>query len=112
MAKLHETICGQTSIFTTVETDVQAHSTQTITIQWGMSWHVYQNDPHATVASMCRTGAPEVSEFYASEAWPSLEPSLGNSGTYGELRPHGVRQLLERKAALKQMGVDCRHGSI
>ena len=61
---------------------------------------------------MCRTGAPEVSEFYASEAWPSLEPSLGNSGTYGELRPHDVRQLLERKAALKQMGVDCRHGSI
>ena len=55
---------------------------------------------------MSRTGAPEVSAFYASEAWPSLEPSLGNSGTYGELRPHGVRQLLEREAALKQMGVD------
>eukprot|EP00435_Cladocopium_sp_Y103_P000145 s257_g1.t1 len=33
--------------------------------------------------------AEQVSEFYASEPWPSLEPSLGHSGTYGELRPHG-----------------------
>ena len=37
----------------------------------------------------------QVSQFYASEPWPSLEPHLGNSGTYGELRPHGVRQLLD-----------------
>lgn len=43
--------------------------------------------------------AEQVSEFYASEAWPSLEPSLGNSGTYGELRPHGVRQLLDFMAS-------------
>lgn len=38
----------------------------------------------------------QVLEYFASEPWPSSEPSLGHSGTYGEVRPSGVRRLLER----------------
>ncbi|CAK9016191.1 unnamed protein product [Durusdinium trenchii] len=54
------------------------------------------SEAHCPVDS---TAVQQVLEYFASEPWPSSEPSLGHSGTYGEVRPSGVRRLLDYMAS-------------